>query len=247
MCSIFVVALTIPQGWHQPGQSMTSAVILVVAYIVVRAIHLLVYTIAAAGDAGLRRQVALSWLPMFAGSALLIVGTVLGGWAQTAFFAGGLAIDWIVTYLTSRQGNWRVQSPQHFAERFRLFIIIAIGESVVALGTGAAKLPVSFTVLAGAVAGAGISICLWWLYFDRVVGGAEAAFEGAPVRAQMRLAVTGFTYGHFPLIAGILLTAIVALLAALALAAQVAPLAAVAGVLAILLVLVGYESIPQRS
>src|SRR5215213_5440865 len=66
-----------------------------------------------------------------------------GGQLQTVFFAGALVVDWGGIYLTSREGNWRIHSAPHWAERYGLFIILAIGESVVAIGVGAAGQPIS--------------------------------------------------------------------------------------------------------
>ena len=55
------------------------------------------------------------------------------------FFAGALIVDWSGIYLTSRENNWRIHSASHWTERHGLFIILAIGESVVAIGVGAAS------------------------------------------------------------------------------------------------------------
>ena len=63
------------------------------------------------------------------------------------FFAGALVVDWGGIYLTSREGNWRIHSAPHWTERHGLFIILAIGESVVAIGVGAAGQPISAPLL----------------------------------------------------------------------------------------------------
>ncbi|GAA2206533.1 hypothetical protein GCM10009850_019910 [Nonomuraea monospora] len=76
----------------------------------------------------------MSWASLLAGAPFLVVGALLGGWAQTALFAGALLVDWIGTYVTSRQGNWRVYSAAHWSG---LFVLLAIGESVAAIGVGA--------------------------------------------------------------------------------------------------------------
>jgi low temperature requirement protein LtrA len=153
MAAIFVVALTVPEAWQDAPGGLNGPLVLVGAYLLVRCVHLILYGVAAAGDRGLRRQLAITWVPLLAGAALLIAGALVGGWAQTLLFAGALLVDWVGVYLTSRQGNWRLHSAGHWTERHGNFIILAIGESVVAIGAGAAAQPISAPLLLGAVLG----------------------------------------------------------------------------------------------
>jgi low temperature requirement protein LtrA len=132
----------------------------------------------------------------------------VGGSAQTLLFAGALVIDWVPIYLTSRHGNWRVHSAGHWSERHGLFIILAIGESVVAIGVGAAQKPISAPLMVAAILGVAVAIGLWWLYFDVVSLAAEHRLAEAQGQARAKLAVEAYTYGHFPLIAGIVLAAL---------------------------------------
>jgi low temperature requirement protein LtrA len=95
------------------------------AYLVVRCVHLGLYAVAVAGDRGLRRQLAISWGPLLASAALLVPGALLGGRTQTLLFTGALLVDWGGSWLTSRQGGWRVHSAGHWTERHGNFIILA--------------------------------------------------------------------------------------------------------------------------
>jgi low temperature requirement protein LtrA len=208
MAAMFVVALTIPEAWQDAPGGLNGPLVLVGAYLLVRFLHLTVYSVAATGDPGLRRQVAISWLPTLAGGALLVLGVLFGGWTQTLLFAGALLVDWVPIYLTSRHGNWRVHSPAHWTERHGLFIILTLGESVVAIGVGAAAKPISTPLLVAAILGVAVAVCLWWLYFDMVSLAAEHRLAEARGQARARLAVEAYTYGHFPLIAGIVLAAL---------------------------------------
>lgn len=208
MAAIFVVALTIPEAWHDAPGGLDGPIVLVLAYAFVRVVHLAVYAVAAAEDRELRRQLAVTLVPMLSGAGLLLAGAVLGGKAQTALFAAGLAVDWAGTYVTSREGNWRIHSPRHWSERHGLIVILAIGESLVAIGAGAAELPVSASLLAGALLGIALSLFLWWLYFDVVSLAAEHALSELAGRARAVLAVEAYSYLHFPLIAGIVLAAL---------------------------------------
>ncbi|TYB69087.1 low temperature requirement protein A [Nonomuraea sp. PA05] len=206
--AVFVVALAVPESWHDVPGGLFGPLVLVCAYLLVRVVHLTLYAIAAGGDAALRRQILLSWASLLAGAPFLVVGALLGGWAQTALFAGALLVDWIGTYVTSRQGNWRVHSAAHWSERHGLFVLLAIGESVAAIGVGAGAHGLSTPVLAAAVLGIGVAVCLWWLYFDTVALAAEHRLARTTGVARVKMVVEAYTYGHFPIVTGIIVTAL---------------------------------------
>jgi low temperature requirement protein LtrA len=124
-------------------------------------------------------------------------------------FAGALLVEGVGAYLTSRHGNWRLHSVAHLTERHGLFIILAIGESVVAIGVGAAQQPISAPLLLAAVLGVAAAAGLWWLYFDMVSLVAEHRLLEAHGQARIDLAVEAYTYGHLPLVAiGVLMAAL---------------------------------------
>jgi low temperature requirement protein LtrA len=208
MAAMFVVALTIPEAWHDAPGGLNGPLVLVGAYLLVRCVHLTLYAVAAIGDPGLRHQVAITWLPTVAGAALLVAGALLGGWTQTLLFAGALLVEGVGVYLTSRHGSWRLRSVAHLTERHGLFIILAIGESVVAIGMGAAEQPISAPLLLAAILGVATAVSLWWLYFDMVSLAAEHRLLEARGQARVDLAVEAYTYGHFPIVAGIVLAAL---------------------------------------
>jgi low temperature requirement protein LtrA len=208
MAAMFVIALTIPEAWKDAPGGLNGPLVLVGAYLLVRCVHLTVYAVAATGDPGLRRQVAITWLPTMAGAALLVAGALLGGWAQTLLFAAALLVEGVGVYLVSRHGNWRLHSVAHLTERHGLFMILAIGESVVAIGVGASQQPISAPLLAAAILGVAVAVGLWWLYFDLVSLAAEQRLLEAHGQARVDLAVEAYTYGHYPLVAGIVLAAL---------------------------------------
>jgi low temperature requirement protein LtrA len=208
MAAIFVVALTIPEAWQDAPGGLNGPLVLVGAYLLVRCVHLILYAVAAAGDRELRHQLAITWGPLLASAALLVAGVLVGGWTQTLLFAAALLVDWVGVWLTSRQGNWRLPSAGHWTERHGLFIILAIGESVVAIGVGAAQQPISTPLLVGAVLGVAVAVGLWWLYFDVASLAAEHRLAEARGQARARLALEAYTFGHFPIVAGIVLAAL---------------------------------------
>jgi low temperature requirement protein LtrA len=144
---------------------------------------------------------------MMAGTLLLGAAAFTGGRVQLALWALALLIDYGGVYLAGSSG-WRVPSPGHFAERHGLIMIIAIGESIVAIGVGVADLPMSWLVVVTAVLGLTIAASIWWMYFDVAAIVAErrlATLEGSERAAMAR---DSFTYLHLPMVGGVVLLAL---------------------------------------
>jgi low temperature requirement protein LtrA len=174
----------------------------------VRCIHLILYTLVAANDTALRHQVRITWIPELAGAAVLLTAALIGGWTQTVLFAAAVLVDWGGVYLTSGQGGWRVRSAAHFNERHGQFILIALGESFTAIGLGAAQKPITTPLITAAVFGIAVALSLWWFYFDIVSRAAEDKLRDATGQARARMALEAYSFGHFPIVAGIILTAL---------------------------------------
>jgi low temperature requirement protein LtrA len=101
-----------------------------------------------------------------------------------------------------------VHSAAHWTERYGLVVILALGESIISIGVGASQLPVSTLIIVGSVFGVGLSICLWWLYFDTMAIAAEHVLARLRGQARTALAVDAYSYLHLPLIAGVILSAL---------------------------------------
>jgi low temperature requirement protein LtrA len=107
------------------------------------------------------------------------------------------------------RGEWRV-SPSHFAERFALIVIIALGESIVAIGIATSAVERDATyALSVVVAFAGVA-ALWWAYFDFVAVAVERALRRASPGTRVPLARDVFTFFHYPVVLGIILYAVAA-------------------------------------
>lgn len=208
MAVMFVVALVIPEGFHDIDGGWSGPLVLAIAYVTVRVIHLSLYLLAAGSDSDLRRQVLRTSVSLASGSTLLIVGAIIGGEAQLWFWIGGVAADIVLTYATSAGGSWRLHSAGHWAERHGLVTILALGESVVAIGVGAAKQPVGPEIVTGAVFAIALAIGLWWLYFDVLAIAAEHILARREGVARAQLATDAYTYVHLILIAGVVVSAL---------------------------------------
>jgi low temperature requirement protein LtrA len=201
MAAMLVVALAVPEAFDQDG------VIFGVAYLIVRTMHLALYALAARGDHDLLGAV-LRMVPSSTISAILIItaGFVGDDQTQVALWVAALAIDYLGVIVGRGQG-WRL-SPGHFAERHGLIVIIAIGESIVALGVGATGTPLSAGVITAAVLGMTVATALWWTYFDWVAIVVEQQLRRTTGAQQATLARDAYSYLHFVMVAGIVLFAV---------------------------------------
>ena len=178
-----------------------------IAYLAVRLLHLLIFWIAAGDDYGLRGQL-IRFAPSVIGStALLLVASQLHGTAQTWTWVAVVAVDYAGTILAGASG-WRLNSAAHFAERHGLILIIAIGESIIAIGAGVASLPISAPIVAASVLGLALAAAIWWAYFDVGALIAERALRRSSGEARARLARDAYSYLHLPMVAGIVLLAL---------------------------------------
>jgi low temperature requirement protein LtrA len=199
MGAMLVCALAVPEAFGDHG------VIFGVAYLVVRAMHIALYALAARGDPDLLGAV-LRMVPSSTISGFLILGAgFLEGKERTTLWILALAIDYLGVLVGRGQG-WRI-SPDHFVERHGLVVIIAIGESIVALGVSASGSPLTAGVITTALVGMTIAVALWWTYFDWLVIVLEHRLREATGTAQTTLARDAFSYLHFVMVAGIVLFA----------------------------------------
>jgi low temperature requirement protein LtrA len=135
-----------------------------------------------------------------------VVGAVAGGTTQTLLWLVALLVDYTGVYLSGTE--WRLPAPGHFAERYGLIVIIALGESLIAVGVGVADLPFTPAIGASALLGLIVSLALWWSYFDVVAPVAERVLHGKSGQDRVRLARDSYTYLHFPMVAGIIFLAL---------------------------------------
>lgn len=199
MAALLVVALTVPAAFSDLGLAFA------VAYGVVRAAHLALFVLASRDDPGLRHSVATLAASSAIGLGLLVAAAFLDGVPQGALWALAIAIDYGGPAIFGVAG-WRLV-PSHFAERYGLIIILALGESIVVLGVGA-EVGLSLAVGTAAVLGVALAAAMWWAYFDVVALVTERRLLQAPEgRARNAFARDSYSYLHLPMAAGIVLAA----------------------------------------
>ena len=200
MAALLVVALCVPEAFGDLG------LLFALAYALVRIAHIALFALASRDDANLRSSVIGLAVSTGLATGLLVGASFLDGAPQGALWALALALDMGGPYFFGAEG-WKLV-PEHFAERHGLILIIALGESIVAIGIGAEH-GVDAGVVVAAVLGVAIAAALWWLYFDVVaLVSARRLASAEPGREQNTMARDSFSYLHFPMIAGIILLAL---------------------------------------
>jgi low temperature requirement protein LtrA len=199
MVPMLITALAVPGAFGR------DAVLFGVAYALVRFFHLGLSAVVGRDDPD-RRGALFRFAPTaIAGALLLVLAGFLHGDARIAMWAAALAIDYLGPAVVGMGGGWHV-APAHFAERFGLIVLIALGESIVAIGVGAG-FELTGGVVVAAVLGLGVVSALWWLYFDVAVIFARGRLMQASGLDQSRLARDAYNYLHLSLVAGIVLFA----------------------------------------
>jgi low temperature requirement protein LtrA len=200
MSVMFGVALAVP------GAFGDDAVLFGVAYFLVRLLHLVVSAIVVRDDPD-RRDALLRFAPTaMLGASLLVLAGFLDGRVRIAVWIVALAIDYLGPVVIGMGRGWRV-APEHFAERHALIILIALGESIIAIGVGAG-FELDAGVLVAAALGIVVVSALWWLYFDVAAIFARRRLMQAEGLELHRLALHAYSYLHLPMIAGIVLFAL---------------------------------------
>jgi low temperature requirement protein LtrA len=200
MAAMLVVGLAVPEAFD------ADAVLFGVAYLIVRLLQLQLFAIAGKRDLDLLGAV-LRMLPSATlAPVIIVVAGFFDGRVQAALWVIALAVDYLGVLIGRGQG-WRV-SPAHFAERHSIIVIIALGESIIAIGVGAAGVSLTPSIVAAAILGIVIIAALWWAYFDVYAVAAQHQLSTASGVARARLARDYYSYLHLPMIAGIVLFAL---------------------------------------
>lgn len=194
-------------GLAAPGAFGDTAIVFGVAYFVVRALHVLLYLYTTRGDRDVFRAVARLAPGMMIGATLIVIaGFLPPGPARVALWALALIVDF-TSPLVSGTAGWKVDAS-HFTERHGLIIIIALGESLVALGIGATGADFTPGIVAAIALGVAVICGLWWLYFDIVSLAAERMLESVTGAARAAMARDSYSYIHFFMVWGIVLVAL---------------------------------------
>jgi low temperature requirement protein LtrA len=200
MAAFLVAALCVPHAFG------SEALLFACAYAVVRAAHIVLFMLASREDPALRRSVLTLAASTAVGAGLLFAAAAASGELRVALWGVALLLDTGGPLLFGQEG-WKLV-PGHFAERHGLIVIIALGESIVAIGVGA-RASIDAGIVAASALGMVVAAALWWVYFDVTAIVARRRLARATAgREQNNIARDSYSYLHFPMIAGIALVAV---------------------------------------
>jgi low temperature requirement protein LtrA len=199
VAAMFVAALAVPDAFGRHG------VVFGIAFLIVNVMHLTLYALGARGDRDLLAAILRSAPSALAGSALIVAAGFVHGGLRPLLWLAAIAVGLFGPLLGGLSG-WRVQ-PAHFVERHGLIVIIAIGESLVAIGLGARGTALGTGVIVAAVLGLVVSTSFWLAYFDFFTIRAQQLLTDRRGTQRIALARDAFTYLHLPMVAGIVLFA----------------------------------------
>ncbi|HEX6229667.1 MAG TPA: low temperature requirement protein A [Solirubrobacterales bacterium] len=201
MAGLLIVALCVPRAFDD------LALAFAVAYGAVRVAQIALFMLASRDDPALRSSVNGLAIGTAVGVTLLASASLFDGVAQGALWAVALGLDMAAPYFFIDASGWKL-APGHFAERHGLIIIVALGESIVAIGI-AAEFSLTVGIVSAAALGVALTAALWWIYFDIVALVAARRLAVAEIgRVQNEMARDSYSYLHFPMVAGIVLVAL---------------------------------------
>ncbi|HEX3042231.1 MAG TPA: low temperature requirement protein A [Solirubrobacterales bacterium] len=199
MAAMLIVSLCVQEAFGNLALTFALAIG------VYRTAHIVLFWIAGADDQDLRRSVVGLAVSTAVAVGVLLVASLFDGLAQGALWALAIFLDMAGPYFFGSDG-WKLV-PGHFAERHGLILIIALGESIVAIGVGASG-ALDLGIGTAAVLGMFLAAALWWMYFDVVaLVSARRLGEAEAGRAQNELARDSYSYLHLLMVAGIVLMA----------------------------------------
>jgi low temperature requirement protein LtrA len=199
MAAMFVAALAVPEVFGRHG------VVFGVAFLIVNAMYLTLYALGARGDRDLLAAILRTAPSTLAGAALIIAAGFIHGGLRPILWLAALGVGLFGPLLGGMSG-WRVE-PAHFVERHGLIVIIAIGESLIAIGVGARGTGIGTGVIVAAVLGFVVATSFWLAYFDFfAIRGQQMLADRSGVQ-RTALARDVYTYLHLPMVAGIVLFA----------------------------------------
>jgi low temperature requirement protein LtrA len=208
MLASLLMAIAIPDAFGD------KALLFAASYVAIQVGRHTFLTFVAAEPGTIERQRAGRILTWFVAAGVLwIAGALAEGTTRTALWLAALALDYAAPLVTFwlpgrprlRPEAWEV-GTEHFAERFQLFIIIALGESIVITGATTAELELTTATVAAFGVAFLSTAALWWLYFNLVAAIAQRRLAQAVNRTI--LARDAYTYLHVVIVAGILLSAV---------------------------------------
>ncbi|MGR6318280.1 low temperature requirement protein A [Micromonospora soli] len=217
--TILLVGIATPVAFTDRPGALFGPLVFVTAFLLARLTALLTLTYAGWGTKIIRSLATGVWLPLCASAALLLCGALLprhlpagvnGGAVRLAFYFAAAVVDFIGVRAIGA-GALRIASVPHWTERHRLIVLIALGETIISIGTSrglSGGPPITWAVILGSALSLLVVAVLWWRYFDIAGLAAEQALEQGPAGSRSMLGRDAYSLLHAPMIVGLVLLAL---------------------------------------
>ena len=199
MAAMFVAALAVPEAFGGHG------VLFGVAFLIVAVMHLALYALSARSEPELFAAILRIAPWSLLGASLILAAGFVDDPARSLLWIAALAVGFLGP-LVGDMGGWRL-APVHFVERHGLIVIIAIGESLIAIGLGARSADLGIKVIVAALLGLVVATSFWLAYFDFFPIRAQQLLVERHGAERIALARDAYSYLHLPMVAGIVLFA----------------------------------------
>ncbi|MFD5098256.1 low temperature requirement protein A [Streptomyces albidochromogenes] len=196
MAGFLTMALAVPVAFNEGD----GAKVFAAGYMLVTAVHAGLFSRTSSMEAS--RAIARLAPFNLVGAAFVLLGAFTHGRTQSALWLAALVIEAAAPRLGGRLAGFTIR-PAHFVERHGLIIIIALGESLIAIALGAAGLPINASLIAVSVVTLGVAACLWWVYFRVDIERAEQALFQECATQRAVVALNAYNYAHIPLLLGV--------------------------------------------
>lgn len=193
----FFMAVTLPDAFH--GRALWFAI----PYILVRVIGLTLYSWVAAADASQSAAVRKFAAISVGGLVAVLIGGLTGGVLQYLFWGLAIILDIVAASIGAKADGWNLH-PEHFSERHGLFVIIALGETLIVAAGGVTGAEWTMELLQVAVLAVAVTCVLWWSYFPRAKPTLDAALEENSGARLSTMARDVFSLLHFPMLCGVI-------------------------------------------
>ena len=174
-----------------------------VAYVVVRVIGLALYTWVASFDPAQRAAVVRFATAATAGLVAVLLGGFTDGALQYWLWGAAVVLDVLSAVIGANSDAWNLH-PEHFAERHGLFVIIALGETLIVAASRVTAMTWSADLIAAAVCGVAVTASLWWIYFARAKPLLDGALESHHGEHRSAMGRDVFSLLHFPIVLGVI-------------------------------------------
>jgi low temperature requirement protein LtrA len=200
MAAMLVTALAVPTAWEDGGVAFA------LGYLVVMVLHAALFVLSGENPETTRRAI-LRLAPTNLLAAVLLIGAGFAdGTGQTALWVVAIAVNYAGPYLTGVAGF--TVHPGHFVERHGLVVIIALGESVVAIGAGGDEITIDWPLASTALVVMVLIAGLWWSYFTHDAEAGERVLVAAQGHERARLARDIYSYLHVPIVLGVVFASV---------------------------------------